>query len=164
MRQLRSMRTATKSKYFKCIEDCANAGTFDIRVMRAKHNVGTVIFQAMLESKCITRNNNQSKWIAGPLNEQLLNTIYACYESISRKYNAAELLRKNNIDPKTIVAKPQQPIAQPSPVINPSPIEKAHVTTTQHAEINVDDRALRNAFITGFVIGVLISCAIAAMW
>ena len=164
MKQLRTIRKATKTKYYHLINECYVAKDFDIETMRKRHQVGRVIFSAMHESKIITIKNNRGTWITNHVTDAMLNDILVCYEKIKLRHQAAMLLRKHNIDAKKIVAKQQQPIAQPSPVINPSPIEKAHVTPTQHAEINVDDRALRNAFITGFVIGVLISCAIAAMW
>lgn len=166
MKQLRTMRDRTKQKYYLVIQDCVNASKFNIEAMRAKHNVSTVLFQAMLECQCIARNNNECKWIGGPINEPMLNKIYACYERINRKHHAAELLRKSNVNPKKVIAKPQHPISKPQPaqVIEPTPLNKAYVPLQHVAEIHADKRALRNAFITGVVIGVLISCAVAAMW
>ena len=164
MKQLRSMKHETKTKYYRLIHECMHAKEFDVEVMRKRHQVGRIIFSAMQQCNVITVKNYRATWIGGFITDPLLNEIYVAYEKIKLRHQAASLLRRNNIDPKKIVTKQQQPVAQSSPIINPSPIEKAHVTPTQHAEINTDDRALRNAFITGFVIGVLISCAIAAMW
>lgn len=164
MKQLRTMRYETKTKYYRLIHECFALKEFDIETLRKRHHVGRNIFTAMQQCNVITVKKSRATWVGAFVTDLQLNEIYATYEKIQRKDQAAALLRKNKINPNQIAIKPQQPIAQPSPIINPSPIEKAHVTPTHHAEINTEDRALRNAFIAGVVIGVLISCAIAAMW
>lgn len=157
MKQLKTMRTQTKTKYYKVIADCFNTRTFDIHAMRAKHHVGTVIFQAMIKCNCISLNKGQAKWIAGPLTESLINSIYHHYEELKRTHQAAELLRKSNINPKQIIAKQY---TAPAPA--PSQIEKAHVDTS--IADNTIDVSYRYAFITGMLMGVLITSIIAYLW
>lgn len=157
MKQLKTMRAQTKTKYYKVIADCFNTRTFDIHVMRAKHQVGTVIFQAMIKSQCISLKKRQAKWIAGPLTESLINSVYHHYIELKRTHEAASLLRKNNINAKQIIAKQYTP---PAPA--PSPIEKAHVDTS--IADNTIDVSYRYAFITGMLMGALITSVIAYLW
>jgi hypothetical protein len=157
MKQLRTIRTGTKHKYYRVIQDCANAGTFEIHAMRDKHKCAAVLFQAMSEAECINRSNNTATWIAGPITDAVLNKIFKAYETINRKHRASELLRKSNINPKQIIAKQYTP-----PVPAPSPIEKAHVDTS--IANNTIDVSYRYAFITGMLMGVLISSIIAYLW
>ena len=161
MKQLRTIRTGTKHKYYRVIQDCANAGTFEIHAMRDKHKCAAVLFQAMSEAECINRSNNTATWIAGPITDAVLNKIFKAYESINRKHRASELLRKSNINPKQIIAKQYTPPA-PAPAPAPSPIEKAHVDTS--IADNTIDVSYRYAFITGMLMGVLISSIIAYLW
>ncbi len=111
----------------------------------------------MSEAECINRSNNTATWIAGPITDAVLNKIFKAYETINRKHRASELLRKSNINPKQIIAKQYTP---PAPA--PSPIEKAHVDTS--VADNTIDVSYRYAFITGMLMGVLISSVIAYLW
>jgi hypothetical protein len=157
MKQLRTIRTGTKHKYYRVIQDCANAGTFEIHAMRDKHKCAAVLFQAMSEAECINRSNNTATWISGPITDAVLNKIFKAYETINRKHRASELLRKSNINPKQIIAKQYTP---PAPA--PLPIEKAHVDT--NIADNTIDVGYRYAFITGMLMGVLITSVIAYLW
>jgi len=154
MKQLKSIRTGTKHKYYRVIQDCYIVNTFDVNHMRAKHKVGRVLFQAMIDANVISLHRHQCKWIGGNITDALLRDVYYQYESIKKRHQAGRLLQQNQITLKAI--------AQPTPAPAPSPIEKAHVDTS--IADNTIDVSYRYAFITGMLMGILISSVIAYLW
>lgn len=163
MKQLKSIRTETKHKYYRVIQDCRVVSSFDLNHMRAKHKVGRVLFQAMIDANVITLHKHQCQWIAGPITDTLLREIYAQYETIKKRHQASYLLKHSNSAKKETTIKA---IPIPAPVKieipAPSPIEKAHVDTS--IADNTIDVSYRYAFITGMLMGVLISSIIAYLW
>jgi hypothetical protein len=159
MKQLNSMRESTKTKYFNTIMDCHNQKQFNVNDMRSKHKVNRVLIQSMIELNILSLKKNVATWIAGPITQDMLREIFSRQKQLMRKYQAAQVLR----DSGQYKIKPV-PVAEPIPAIQPTPLNKAHEAPVQQATTTIDDRTLRNTFITGVVIGVLISLAIAAMW
>ena len=164
MKQLKSIRTGTKHKYYRVIQDCYMVNTFDVNQMRAKHKVGRVLFQAMIDANVISLHRHQCKWIGGNLTDALLRDIYYEYESIKKRHQAGRLLKQNQFTLKAI-SQPRPaptPIPEPTPAPAPSPIEKAHVDTS--IADNTIDVSYRYAFITGMLMGALITSVIAYLW
>jgi hypothetical protein len=163
MKQLRTIRTGTKHKYYRVIQDCHMQQSFDLNEMRVKHKVGRVLFQAMIDANVINLHRHQCKWISGPITDALLREIYAQYETIKKRHQASFLLKHSNSAKKetTIKAIPiPAPIKIEIPA--PSPIEKVHVDTS--IADNTIDVSYKYAFITGMLMGALIISVIAYLW
>jgi len=100
----------TEKKYSDFIRECANKGTFSIKVMVSKHQVDAAIITTMRQEECIASvTADLCNWIETKPNDVMISRIIEAHRDRITKYRLA---RKSKLKEKP---KPQFDYYVPTP-------------------------------------------------